>query len=360
MSLSERLRRARGQAPQEGEAAEDEPERGADPERGAAERHAAAEARAAARRSSLASRQSLAAKAREGGAEESSTSAERELPEQERGLGSGARRLRSAGSGLAGALREGAGETRRRTGGAPARAGGAALSIVFVLFGAFFGLLGLALNLIIALAALLAGPGRRLLLRIGELIGSASRALTPPRALALVVAGAAVLLALSQFADYRSVSVGTAAYAELEGGDIAPAPEVDRAPTGSAHSYAMVPVAAVSLLLLAAAMSGRWRLCRLIALGGIAAVVVGLLVDRPEGLDLGRASLAYDGARANLLEGFYAQLFAGALLAAAALLLGRELQRAAAGFGAGGRRPAGGGLGRRLAGRFPRVGGAQA
>ncbi len=358
MSLSERLRRVRGQAPQEGEAAEDEPERNADPARGAAERHAAAEGRAAARRSSLASRQSLAAKAREGGAEESSTSGAPRAPE--RGRGSGASRLRSAGSGLAGALREGAGETRRRTGGAPARAGGAALSIVLVLFGAFFGLLGLALNLVIALAALLAGPGRRLLLRIGELIGSASRALTPPRALALVVAGAAVLLALSQFADYRSVSVGTAAYAELEGGDIAPPPEVDRAPTGSAHSYAMVPVAAVSLLLLAAAMSGRWRLCRLIALGGIAAVVVGLLVDRPAGLDLGRASLAYDGAEANLLEGFYAQLFAGALLAAAALLLGRELQRAAAGFEAEGRRPAGGGLGRRLAGRFPRAGGAQA
>ena len=41
------------------------------------------------------------------------------------------------------------------------------------------------------------------------------RALTPVRVLAAVVAGAAVLLALSQFADYRGVSIGTDAYAEV-------------------------------------------------------------------------------------------------------------------------------------------------
>jgi len=248
-------------------------------------------------------------------------------------------------------------ETRERSRGVPAGIARAVLPALVAFFGIFFGLLGFLLNLLAAFGSLLGGPGRSLLRRIAALVGAASRVLTPQRALAVVVTGAAVLLALSQFADYRGVSIGTDAYSGVE--TVAPAPQVDREQTGDAHGYAMVPVAVLSLLLLGAALRGRWRLCRLIALAGVAAIAVGLIVDRPAGLDPGRTALAYDGAEANLLSGFYAQIFSGLLLAVSSLLLGRELRLSVAGARGPEERdrvsPA-----RRLLGRRPRVGGAQA
>ena len=63
-------------------------------------------------------------------------------------------------------------------------------------------------NLGLAIAGAAAGPGRALLARLVAFGALVSRVLTPARALALVVAGGAVLLALSQFADYRGVSIG--------------------------------------------------------------------------------------------------------------------------------------------------------
>ena len=121
--------------------------------------------------------------------------------------------------------------------------------------------------------AFLRGPVRAGLAAIGRFLRVASRIVTPARALTVVVAGAAVLLALSQFADYRSVTVGTDAYAEVE--TVAPAPEKERDETGSAHAYLMVPLAVVALGLLAAAVIGRrWRLCRGIAAIGVVAVLV--------------------------------------------------------------------------------------
>ena len=88
-------------------------------------------------------------------------------------------------------------------------------------------------------------------------------------------------------------------------------------------------MALICLALLFAAVRGRrWQLCRLIALGGVAAIAVGLIIDRPAGLDPGDLDVVYTGVKANLLGGFYAQLFAGLLLAASALLLGREIRLA--------------------------------
>lgn len=216
------------------------------------------------------------------------------------------------------------------------------LGILGTLFRIYFGLLGLALELLIGLWALLAGPGRTLLGRLAAGVALASRVLTPARVLAFVVGAAALLLALSQFVDYRAINIGTGDYALLDAGSVAPAPEVGREQAGDPHAYAMVPLAALSLLLLGAALRGRWRLCRLISLAGVAAVLLALLVDRPTGLDLGRAALAYEGAKATLLEGFYAQIFSGLLLGASSLLLARELQEATATQ----RRAIGRGLGR--------------
>ena len=227
------------------------------------------------------------------------------------------------------ALRQGADETRGRSRGAPARLGGQLLAGAGVAFGIFFDLLGFVLNVFLAVAARVAGPVAWANSRLRSGTAAASRALTPTRALAAVAAGAAILLALSQFADYRGISIGTEAYAEVA--TVAPAPERERFETGSAHGYAMVPVAILSLaLLLAAVRGGRWRLCRAVALSGLVAIAVGLIVDRPAGLDPGEAATVYEGVSASLLGGFYAQIFAGLLLAASALLLGRQLRLAGA------------------------------
>ncbi len=186
------------------------------------------------------------------------------------------------------------------------------------------------------------------------MIRAVSRQVTPVRVLALVVAAAAVLLALSQYADYRNISIGNDAYAEGVQ-TVAPPPVRETAETGSAHSYLMIPLAALSLVLLGAAMTGRWRLCRLIALAGLVAIAVGLIHDRPTGLDTGDLGLAYTGVKATLLGGFYAQLFSGLLLTLSSLLLGRELRLA------GARRPARASRARRkLLRRSPRVEGARA
>jgi hypothetical protein len=240
--------------------------------------------------------------------------------------GGGAKRL---GAGLVPAARRGAKVARARALVLAPRIGQDLLRGLLVLFGIFFAVLAFVLNVAIAIWRIADGPVRALVGRLSRWTNAASRALTPKRVLALVVAGAIVLLALSQFADYRNISIGNDAYS---GGiqTVAPAPVKETDATGTAHSYAMVPLAAVSLLLLGAAMTGRWRLCRLIALAGIAAIAVGLLHDRPTGLDPGERAVAYEGVKATLLGGFYAQLASGLLLTVSSLLLGRELRLAGA------------------------------
>jgi hypothetical protein len=238
-------------------------------------------------------------------------------------------RAKRLGAGLVPAARRGAKVARARALVLAPRVGQDLLRGLLVLFGIFFAVLAFVLNVAIAIWRIADGPVRALVGRLSRWTNAASRALTPTRVLALVVAGAIVLLALSQFADYRNISIGNDAYS---GGiqTVAPAPVKETDATGSAHSYAMVPLAAVSLLLLGAAMTGRWRLCRLIALAGIAAIAVGLLHDRPTGLDPGERAVAYEGVKATLLGGFYAQLASGLLLTVSSLLLGRELRLAGA------------------------------
>ncbi len=233
-----------------------------------------------------------------------------------------------AGGGAGTALKRGVQATRSRTKGVPARIAQTVLKTLGAIFAIFFDVVGFVLNVLIWIVGTLAGPTRAVAGAVARFLHAASRQVTPARALAVVVAGAAILLALSQFADYRSISVGTDAYAEVE--TVAPAPETERDETGSAHSYLMVPLAIAALGLLGVAVARRrWRLCRAIAAIGAVAVLVSLLIDRPAGLDLGDLEQAFDGVRATLLGGFYAQLFAGALLVASSLLLGRELRPAA-------------------------------
>jgi hypothetical protein len=157
----------------------------------------------------------------------------------------------------------------------------------------------------------------------------ALRHLTPARAVAAVCLVAVGSLAASQWLDYRTVSVGTDAYS----GDlaaVAPAPEVDRERAGDAHSWAMLPLALAGLVVLALALWGRPRAARLLIAIGVAAIAIAVGIDAPRGLDEGDAAIAYEGAEARLLEGFWLQIAAGAVLIAGGLLLPRYLRAAPA------------------------------
>lgn len=148
--------------------------------------------------------------------------------------------------------------------------------------------------------------------------------LSPARVTLAVVALTAVALAASQFADYRQVTIGSDAYSAVEG--VASAPPIDTASTGSAHAWLGLPLALLAVLVAAGAATGRPRLAALLVPVGLAAVALSVFVDRPKGLDEGDAAIAYDGASAALLAGFWAQLVSGAVLAVLAPLLWRALE----------------------------------
>jgi len=165
--------------------------------------------------------------------------------------------------------------------------------------------------------------------------------LTPLRAALIVAIAAAILLGVSQFVDYRGVAVGAsdyAAYTDVEA--VAPAPQVDREPAGSAHAYLLVPVAALSIVLLVAAARGRWQLGRVVALLGVLAIAVALIVDVPAGLDESAQAVAYSSVEAHLVEGFWVQLFSGAVLVVAGLLVSHYARRSKQGASRRSRRPA--------------------
>ena len=242
---------------------------------------------------------------------------------------SAGKRARAGAASFAAALKRGAIETKKWGATNGPKAGRALLVALGAVFALFFEVVGFVLNVLIAVGRLVAGPVGAVLRALGRAARAGSRLLTPTRALAIVVAGAAILLALSQYADYRSISIGNSAYSEVQ--TLAPAPETGRLPTGDAHSYVFVPVAIACLLLLGVATIGRrWRACRLIALAGFAAIVVALIVDRPAGLDPGDAAVSFEGVKATLVGGFYAQIAAGLLLIGSSTLLARELRLAGA------------------------------
>lgn len=150
------------------------------------------------------------------------------------------------------------------------------------------------------------------------------RHVDPARGALAVAVAAALALAGSQLVDYRGVSVGAAAYAAVEG--VASAPEIARERPSAAHGWAVYPIAIAALGIAAAAARGRWRLARLLVPLGLVAVAISVAVDAPAGLDAGKAELAYDGAEAVLLAGFWAQLAAGVALACCGPLLAAGLR----------------------------------
>jgi hypothetical protein len=173
-------------------------------------------------------------------------------------------------------------------------------------------------------ARALRGPLRRVREVTRGAMRATDRAVTPSRAVAAVVLAAAVLLGLSQFVDYRGVGIGVPLYEGVEA--VAPPPQTDRQPAGSAHSYVLLPIAVLVLGAMAFALRGRWQLGRAISLLGVIGVAVSLLIDIPAGLDEGEAALGFEGAEAMLVEGFWIQLACSGVLVVTGLLLGRYVR----------------------------------
>jgi hypothetical protein len=153
------------------------------------------------------------------------------------------------------------------------------------------------------------------------LVEAARRHVTPRSTVAFVGVAAAVGLGVSQFFDYHGVAVDAPNYAG-EIGAIAGAPIVDRQSAGSAHVWILLPVAALAILLIIAAYRGRTRLAAGVAICGLVGLAVAIAIDLPQGLEVGRAGLAFTGTQAELLQGFWAEVACSAVLILCGGLLG--------------------------------------
>jgi hypothetical protein len=153
--------------------------------------------------------------------------------------------------------------------------------------------------------------------------------LTPRRAIGLVMAASGALLVVSQFLDYRGVQIGATAVFETPNEvHVAQLPTVDVQTAGHAHSYLLVPVGAIAVLLGLVIIWRGGRAARRAALGavvlGAVSVAVILLIDLPHGLDVGAQSSRFAGASAVLEKGFSAELAAaGAMLLSGVLYIAR-------------------------------------
>jgi hypothetical protein len=154
----------------------------------------------------------------------------------------------------------------------------------------------------------------------GRLAAVAARAATPARGAIAVSLAAAIALLVSQFVDYRAVEIGAPQYHAVAG--VAPPPRVGLATPRSAHGAWVIAIAIAALAVTAVAIATRrGRYALLLVPLAAAAVVIAIAVDSPKGLETGQAGIAYQGARATLLEGYGAEIAAACALGVAGLLL---------------------------------------
>lgn len=157
--------------------------------------------------------------------------------------------------------------------------------------------------------------------RVGSVLTSAAlivveatrRHVNPRSTVAFVGICAAVGLGVSQFFDYHGVAVDATAYSGKIGA-VAPVPITGTETAGSAHLWLLLPVAALAAILLIAAYRGRPRLAVAAAACGLVGVAIAIAIDLPQGLDVGRPGLAFNDTRAELLEGFWAEVASSAVL----------------------------------------------
>jgi hypothetical protein len=144
----------------------------------------------------------------------------------------------------------------------------------------------------------------------GELL---RRNVKPRSTVAFVGIAAAIGLGVSQFFDYHGVVVDAPGYAGKIGAEV-PAPITATETAGSAHLWVLLPVAAAAIVLIVAAYGGRPRLAAAVSVCGVLGSAVALAIDVPQGLDAGRAGLAFNGTEAELLQGFWAEVACSAVL----------------------------------------------
>jgi hypothetical protein len=171
-----------------------------------------------------------------------------------------------------------------------------------------------------ALIALILAFGQLVISRLAGLLGVVAvtvdwmrRRVTPRSTVAFVAACAAVLLGVAQFTDYHGVAVDAPNYAGPIG-RTAPAPITGTESAGSAHLWVLLPVAALALLLVPAAYRGNGRYAAGLVICGVLGLAVAVAIDLPQGLETGREGLAFYGAEAQLLAGFWVELTASATL----------------------------------------------
>jgi hypothetical protein len=182
-------------------------------------------------------------------------------------------------------------------------------------------LLGALIALILELATLLISRLRTAAGIVSMTLADwARRHVTPRATVAVVGAAAAVLLGASQFADYHGVAVDTQAYTS-DISRVAPAPITGTESAGSAHFWILLPLAAFALLMVWGAYRGSRRLAAGTVICGIFGLAVALAVDLPQGLETGRAGIAFIGAEAQLLGGFWVEVFSSATLILCGCLL---------------------------------------
>src|SRR3954451_10392571 len=151
-------------------------------------------------------------------------------------------------------------------------------------------------------------------------VAVSARVVTPAPTAVVVALAAAAALVVSQFVDYRAIAIGAPAYHGVAG--VAPPPQVDAATPQSVHGAWVVMIGALAIaVVFFAAVTGRRRWALLLVPLGFAAVVIAIAVDAPRGLETGQAGIAYQGARAQLLSGFGAQVAAGGVLAFSGVLM---------------------------------------
>lgn len=153
-----------------------------------------------------------------------------------------------------------------------------------------------------------------------------AREITPARAIAAVALAASILLAISQFVDYRDVQAGVPAYADVE--LVAPPPTVSgsQETAGSAHLYVLLLGAIAAAAIVVLSMLGRWRLARLLFPIGLVGLLIVVLVDAPSGLDEGIFATQFQGAEARLLGAFWVEVTACAVIALCGPLLALALR----------------------------------
>jgi hypothetical protein len=170
---------------------------------------------------------------------------------------------------------------------------------------------------LIALLAELGAVGAGWMVERGRALGGAvargTRHVTPLSTVAFVGIAAAIGLVISQFFDYHGVAVDAPEYAG-EVGSVANVPLVGTETAGSAHLWVLIPVAIAAVLLIVRAYRGGPPFAGGVALCGLLGLAVALAIDLPKGLDAGRPGLAFSGADAVLLQGFWAEASCSAIL----------------------------------------------